>query len=310
MPENSLKKHWPILTLIATVILAYVGSAINFHSMIVQQTNVLNVKIDAANKDLFEKLARIETRATKLEGAVKTLGDQQSDPLKTVIHDLLASAAYALPQKPEVAARAIGVADGLLATLMKEKRPAEPEYFQQTISVMNELNQRIPRSKTTGDRTEGTGLRTAVYSTKISLAKYRSVLESVPPIAGLTWLIFTPDATSGQFIKGPIHLNQVNFDFSFLGQREAIKIVPPLKGLLSENVVVENAYIKGGYDVLDGIHWRNVVFIGSHIIYRGGELELRNVRFVNCTFEVPPSEHGDKFVNYAALANQFLMVPG
>jgi hypothetical protein len=57
--------------------------------------------------------------------------------------------------------------------------------------------------------------------------------------------------------------------------------------------------------VLDGIHWHDIVFIGAHIIYYGGDLDLQNVRFVNCTFEIrtpeQPPVRANRFLDYAAL---------
>ena len=36
---------------------------------------------------------------------------------------------------------------------------------------------------------------------------------------------------------------------------------------------------------LDGTHWLGVTFVNMRIRYKGGEVELQNVRFINCTFE-------------------------
>ena len=38
---------------------------------------------------------------------------------------------------------------------------------------------------------------------------------------------------------------------------------------------------------MDGFHWLNgITFVNMRIRYNGGEVELRNVRFVNCSFEI------------------------
>ena len=304
-----LKDYAVALSLFGALLIAFVSGFLVLSGQISQQVGSLHTKIDGVNKDLTTNIGKVEERATKLESAVKALGDNQSDPLKGLVHDLLAAATNALPEKPDVAARAIKIVHSLIVTMKKERRGADPEYFKTTISAMDELNNRIPVAKSVGG-IQKPQLRAALYATRISLADYRSAIEPTPQIAGLTWLIYTPNSVAGVgYINHSIHLSQVNFDFSFIGQREALKVVPPLKGLLSENVVVENAYIKGGENFLDGIHWNNVVFIGARIVYRGGEVELRNVRFVNCSFDVPPSDHAGEFVNYAALANQYLIVP-
>jgi hypothetical protein len=62
---------------------------------------------------------------------------------------------------------------------------------------------------------------------------------------------------------------------------------------------------RGASQTLDGIHWHDITFVGVHIIYRGGDLDLQNVRFVNCTFEVPTrtpqNSRVERFIDYAAL---------
>ena len=52
----------------------------------------------------------------------------------------------------------------------------------------------------------------------------------------------------------------------------------------------------------------NVVFVDSRIIYKGGQVELDNVLFVNCTFEVTPNAHGSQLLEYAALDRKQLSV--
>jgi hypothetical protein len=38
-----------------------------------------------------------------------------------------------------------------------------------------------------------------------------------------------------------------------------------------------------------------------HISYKGGLLKLEGVRFVNCTFDLPPDPRGAKLAQYVAL---------
>lgn len=65
--------------------------------------------------------------------------------------------------------------------------------------------------------------------------------------------------------------------------------------------IVEDSRLTGGIQILDGITWINVVFENTHIRYKGGPLRLRNVRFVNCTFDVPESPRGDQLLDIAIL---------
>jgi hypothetical protein len=45
-------------------------------------------------------------------------------------------------------------------------------------------------------------------------------------------------------------------------------------------------FASGGALLLDGIEARNVVFANVHITYEGGQVDLTNVYFINCTFEM------------------------
>ena len=58
-----------------------------------------------------------------------------------------------------------------------------------------------------------------------------------------------------------------------------------------------NAYIfaDGGGLSLDGMNLRNVVIRGAHVVYKGGPLQLRNVYFVDCTFDVRINRNAQSF---------------
>ena len=64
----------------------------------------------------------------------------------------------------------------------------------------------------------------------------------------------------------------------------------------------------GVTQTLDGVEWKDVVFVNSRVRYRGGDLKLDNVRFVHCTFEVPESSRGAQLADYATLENGALNI--
>jgi hypothetical protein len=64
---------------------------------------------------------------------------------------------------------------------------------------------------------------------------------------------------------------------------------------------LKNLTIRDCPQVLDGFAWANVVFINSHIVYKGGPVLLDNVTFINCTFDVVGSNAGPGILKYAAL---------
>lgn len=106
-----------------------------------------------------------------------------------------------------------------------------------------------------------------IHQTRVGLAEYRSAIGPVPP---------TPDRTV-----------------------TCIKLDPPY--LLRRNISVTDSKLSGCTQVLDGIHWTNVVFVNAHVKYLGEEVSLRNVRFVNCTFEFTRNANGRRLAEHVAL---------
>jgi hypothetical protein len=54
--------------------------------------------------------------------------------------------------------------------------------------------------------------------------------------------------------------------------------------------------VTGSKVQLDRMHFRNVIFYGSEIVYQGGAIQLENVKWINCNFIVAPTESGRKFI--------------
>jgi hypothetical protein len=54
-------------------------------------------------------------------------------------------------------------------------------------------------------------------------------------------------------------------------------------------------FAKGGNVQLDGLRMRHLVFIGVHVVYRGGPVEMTDVYFVDCTFEMPSAPNSHNF---------------
>ena len=62
--------------------------------------------------------------------------------------------------------------------------------------------------------------------------------------------------------------------------------------------------VKDAVLVLDGLYAEHVVVTNSHVIYRGGQVELKDVVFVNCTFEVVRQPIGQEFAVKVLKAEQ------
>ncbi|PYX34343.1 MAG: hypothetical protein DMG80_02510 [Acidobacteria bacterium] len=72
---------------------------------------------------------------------------------------------------------------------------------------------------------------------------------------------------------------------------------------------VHDNIMRNGIQTLDGITWWNDVFVNMTIHYRGGPLALKNVRFVNCRFEVVENQRGQQVLALAILRHQVLQIP-
>ena len=54
-------------------------------------------------------------------------------------------------------------------------------------------------------------------------------------------------------------------------------------------------FASDGDVLLDGKHFKNVVFRNVKVVYNGGPSILENVYFLNCTFDVSPGPAGQEF---------------
>lgn len=108
--------------------------------------------------------------------------------------------------------------------------------------------------------------------------------------------VFDPSAAGGDWIDGkPL-------------PETAEVLLPPATRLLVDNVRVQNLTIEGAAQTLDGIHWKNVTFVGTRVRYEDGEVDLRNVHFLRCTFGVTTDERGARLASAIALGQGSIVI--
>ena len=71
---------------------------------------------------------------------------------------------------------------------------------------------------------------------------------------------------------------------------------------------VENFTLSGATQTIDGIHWKNVTFIGTRLRYQGGEAALQNVHCVRCTFGFVINDRGARLANAFALGQSSIVI--
>lgn len=85
-------------------------------------------------------------------------------------------------------------------------------------------------------------------------------------------------------------------------------LLPPATRLLVDDVRVQDLTIEGAAQTLDGIHWKNVTFIGTRVRYEGGETDLHNVHFVRCTFGFSTDDRSGRLASAIALGQSSIVI--
>lgn len=145
----------------------------------------------------------------------------------------------------------------------------------------------------------GKQLLDRLYQARTDLAEYRSSMA--PPISA-SWqraeLVAPRNISTGTHVS-PSMFGAPVLDATGL-PKEAEFLLPPHSRLFVDNVWVEGLTLVGASQTLDGMHWKDVTFAGARIRYEGGEVELKNVRFVNCTFGFISDDRGARLADAIA----------
>src|SRR5262249_28282839 len=125
----------------------------------------------------------------------------------------------------------------------------------------------------------GTDPREVVPGSAANSAPGQSYYEVAPVPAIKKVTIAAPRAVGPDTTLNPAALGGNYIDATLMPDSAAALLFPQTR-LLSDDVRVENLTMQGAAETLDGVHWRNVTFIGTRLRYEGGPLDLQNVRFV------------------------------
>jgi hypothetical protein len=119
--------------------------------------------------------------------------------------------------------------------------------------------------------------------------------------------IDAPRELAADGLLDPAALGGKYLDATLMPETSEI-LLPPATRAFADNVRVENLTIAGAAQTLDGIHWRNVTFVGTHLRYESGELSLDDVHFVNCRFGFPSDDGGARLANAIALGQTSITI--
>jgi hypothetical protein len=220
-----------------------------------------------------ESINRVEKHMASLQMAIKVLGDAQGGKTKELVDDALAISKLDIDTGHSIEARsAVSVATTLTAELKSSKVPADPKFFAESVNKFRGVG-----SYSSGEPK----LTDAAFEGILQLAEYRSALTSQP---------------ENFHAKYEYKVTKNNLS---IGHMEFING----HGKISDTIIYGNALALGelGGISIDGLELENVVFNGTNIRYRGGFVIMKNVWFINCTFQVPQSVRGTEFLESAAL---------
>jgi hypothetical protein len=184
-------------------------------------------------------------------------------------------------QDGNITAAEMGVdrAASLVSAARLRSEPSAPDLFDTTLGELDRIDRTHPENQRLLEHTA---------LARIELADLLSSLGPAPPReAGAedpeAIMIVSPRAIKSGTTLSAAALGKTKLDATNMPDSAEI-LLPPHSRLFSDNVRVENLTLEGAAQTLDGIHWKNVVFIGTRLRYEGGELDLVNVRFIRCTF--------------------------
>jgi len=247
----------------------------------------LDSRIDSrAEKSLQDHhFADVQNSVDTMKGTLDRIGKDVDLLLTKNIKQSLA-----LP--PAEFRRQLPQLNGVLEASAKQKIPIEPD-------AIREVNNRLAPLVQKGDP--------EAWSATVSLASYRSVFNTNP------WEQFSfkrviPGGQSG-FVDGEssysnYNIPDVNGEPSASLSASIIAATPDTGALFEPltqtlNPRAANAYItlQGGGVTLDGYRIRNAVFIGVHVVYNGGPVQIQNAIFINCRFTIQNGNAGAQFAS-------------
>lgn len=281
-----------------------------------------NARVTAQIESSDRNMARLET-------AVHIVADSQGEKTRSMVDEALTISQNAAASSAELlgnmktyldsgdkvrASEVAYNAHELLLAAKENKTPVPPGYFSRTVALLNNL-----------PATTDADISSRLLSARVALAEYHSALQSDPNLPTKEVALKIPSGASvtPEAMSGPAVYH--------VTQQLSLK---PQTSLQAPGAVVDGSALPAGMDLLqigstslakngdsvsgltlsdvtqtlDGVEWKDVVFVNSTIRYRGGDLKLENVRFVNCTFQVPESNRGSQLADYATLESGTLNI--
>jgi hypothetical protein len=137
----------------------------------------------------------------------------------------------------------------------------------------------------------------AAWDVALQYVQYRSYLNLTLPLQSFQPAPGTPAVITTQY-KTVNPSGYPPAQFSVVGVISKDKAAR--FNMIGEDLTSDAAYgnqwiiATGGGIVMDGFKLKNVVLAGVHVVYMGGPLQMENVYFVDCTFDLARGMHGQE----------------
>lgn len=205
-----------------------------------------------------------EDRLTGIEGNVASI--------KAALEGMKLEQIGSSPANPE----SITEAKNILKVATSNKTKIDPSIVKDVAIKFVEASQEAP----------------AAWNAVMAFLEYRSFLNegSLPPLPKHTGIT----RYGIEWPKGHAHPELSHYGDAPPSQAA---ILEKIGEGLNKSAPVGDAYLllEGAELGLDNFHAKNVIFRNVHIIYHGEPVQLENVYFVNCTFEITRQPNGVEF---------------
>jgi hypothetical protein len=226
---------------------------------------------------------------SKIDGIDKTT-QQESKELATINGTIAAWAPFMTPQ------------------LLKRSASLPDKQFLESLPQLRAVVQYASENKTPAPVKEigDTGKRTIAlasanpdsaelaWNTTQALLRYRTVVNGLNPPSVVSGAMPIPDyRTKYTFTSDGMPSPEVASTSPGVPREQAAALDAIGQDLNKDSRVGPGYLIlQGGNIVFDGMHMKNLVLISVHVIYRGGPLQMENIIFLNCTFQVAQHPNG------------------
>jgi hypothetical protein len=313
----------PVIVAVVSVIVAVLSLSATLVTLWYNATKVDKLAGLINGKDgIKDSLALQADREGRLESAIRLLTATVAPQLVHELDKALErSVAAAEQQGPKEVSAVVASFSDQVKILRDAKAPANQTFFSNSASTLERVASKYPSI--------GPDAHPAIES----LAAYHSEVVHPSNLAkifgpGAKQAITTDDLAKlpgdkDSFLKGfkvymvsrsltadpgvDVRGNQGAILFN-MGDGDAF-IAASGGGVPGGARIVDGLLIVTPSQTLDGFVWENVVFVNARIRYMGGPVTLKNVRFVNCTFDTPP-KIGQPILNYAINLKPDLILTG